>query len=43
MNKGELTFHISHGEVIAEVSLYQQYKPKRVKGLLLQRRKNMFK
>ena len=43
MNKGELTFHISCGEVIAEVSLYQQYKPKCVKGLLLQRRKNMFK
>ena len=43
MNKGELTFHISCGEVIAEVSLYQQYKPKSVKGLLLRRRKNMFK
>ena len=43
MNKGELTFHISRGEVIAEVSLYQQYKPKHVKELLLRRHKNMFK
>ena len=43
MNKGEQTFHISRGEVIAEVSLYQQYKPKRVKGALVQKCKNMFK
>ena len=43
MNKGEQTFHISCGEVIAEVSLYQQYKPKHVKGALVQKRKNMFK
>ena len=34
INKGELPFHISRGEVIAEVLLYQQHKPKCIKCVL---------